>query len=169
KDRFRGLVLANTAALVPRRPLRTSAFHRFSHLPGVSTLAFRGLGFPVPILSRLQGDPRSLGPAEIRAYGWPLRSWRLRAGPLAMARMVPDREGHPTLGVLDETDAFLRSYRGPAALVWGTRDPILGRAHHRLSEALPHATVELTEAGHFLQEEVPDRLAAAIERVASAA
>jgi hypothetical protein len=44
-------------------------------------------------------------------------------------------------------------------LVWGERDPILGRALARHREALPQASVEVTQAGHFLQEEVPDGLA----------
>ena len=164
--RFTGAVFANTALLAPRRPLKPSLFHRASHLPLLSELLFRGLNFPVPILGRVQGDPRSIGPLERRAYAYPLKSWKQRAAPLGMARMVPDREGHPSLPVLDQTDAWVRGFRGPAALVWGLRDPILGRGLKRLREALPQATVTETQAGHFLQEEVPGELAAAILRVA---
>ena len=51
------------------------------------------------------------------------------------------------------------------ALVWGTRDPVLGRALKRHERALPRAPVTLTKAGHFLQEQVPGALAAAIEDV----
>lgn len=51
------------------------------------------------------------------------------------------------------------------ALVWGTRDPLLGRALDRHRRAFPRAPVTLTEAGHFLQEEVPDALAASIRDV----
>ena len=59
----------------------------------------------------------------------------------------------------------MRRFEGPAELVWGLKDPILGRSLKRMREALPHARVTETEAGHFLQEEVPELLAEAILRV----
>lgn len=166
-DRVVGAVFANTAIVDPRRPLRPTTFHRFSHLPILSELAFLGLRFPVPILSRVQGDPRSIGAFERRAYAWPFRRFRDRAGPLALARMVPHREDHPSLPLFAEMDGWARSFRGPTALVWGKRDPILGRGLKRLREAMPHARVTETEAGHFLQEEVPETLAGAIAGVAA--
>jgi haloalkane dehalogenase len=47
------------------------------------------------------------------------------------------------------------------------RDPILGRALSRHERALPRARVTRVEtAGHFLQEEVPETLAATIREVA---
>jgi haloalkane dehalogenase len=162
----RGLVLANTAVLEPARPFRPKAFHRFSHLPIVSDVAFRGLLFPVPVMHTTQGDRASIGLRERAAYAWPLRRLRDRAGPLGLARMVPDREDHPTVPLADRLGRFVRGYEGPAALVWGERDPILGRALARHREALPRASVEVTRAGHFLQEEVPDGIAAAVVRVA---
>lgn len=166
KPFLRGLVLGNTGVLEPKRPLRTTAFHRFSHMPLISDLAFRGLPFPVPVLDRAQGDRRSIGAREKAAYAWPLRRMRDRAAPLGLARMVPDREDHPSVPFLDRLGAFVLAYEGPAALVWGERDPILGRALKRHREALPQASVEATSAGHFLQEEVPDELARAVRSVA---
>lgn len=166
---LRGLVLGNTSVLEPRRPLHTTSFHRFSHMPVASDLAFRGLLFPVPVMHRVQGDPRSIGAREKAAYAWPLRHLRDRAAPLGLARMVPDRDDHPSLPTLDRLGAFVRAYEGPAALVWGERDPILGRALARHREALPRATVVTTRAGHFLQEEVPDELARAVLEIAARA
>jgi cis-3-alkyl-4-acyloxetan-2-one decarboxylase len=166
-ERVHGLVLGNTAVLPPARPFRSKAFHRFSHAPVLSDVLFRGLGFPLPILDRVQGDPRSIGLREKLAYAWPLRRMRDRAGPLGLARMVPDAEAHPSTAALDRIGAWVESWHGPAALVWGTRDPILGRALKRHREALPQARVTETEAGHFLQEEVPEALAEAIDHVAS--
>ena len=160
-----GVVLANTSVLVPKRPVST-AFHRFSKLPLASDAVFRGLGFPQSALWLAQGDRRSLlrGPAA-RAYRWPLRRVRDRVAPLAMARMVPDGPDHPSIDSLHEGQTWLESFEGPMALVWGKRDPILGRALARHERAFPRAPVTTTGAGHFLQEQVPHALAAAIEDV----
>lgn len=163
-----GLVFGNTAVLQPARPFRSKAFHRFSHLPIVSDLAFRGLLFPIPALRSVQGDRSSLGAKELAAYAWPLLGLTDRAGPLGLARMVPDSEQHPTTAVMDAIGAHMRGAdeRARMALVWGRRDPILGRALERHRQAFPRASVRETEAGHFLQEEVPDALAEAIREVA---
>ena len=158
----RGLLLMNTAVLRPARPPRATAFHHFAHAPILSELAFFGALFPVPVLSRAQGDRGSIGRAEVRAYAFPFARFRDRAGPLGLARMVPNRAGHPSLEPLDEIGEWVERYRGPTSLIWGTRDPILGRSLRRHREALSHATIETTQAGHFLQEEVPDEIAAAL-------
>ena len=160
-----GIVLSNTAVLRPARPFRPKAFHKFSHMPVVSDLAFRGLGFPLSTLHKVQGDPASIGPLERKAYHNPLARIADRAAPLGLARMVPNSEEHPTTRTLDAIGAFVESYEGPAELVWGTRDPILGGALRRQRRALPDARVTETQAGHFLQEEVPEVLAAAISRL----
>jgi pimeloyl-ACP methyl ester carboxylesterase len=54
----------------------------------------------------------------------------------------------------------------PWHLVWGMRDPILGKALRRHERDSPQAPVTRTQAGHFLQEEVSEALAAAVEDVA---
>lgn len=165
KGRVTALVMGNTALLRPKTPIRTTAFHRFARVPVLSDLVFRGLNFPVPILHRVQGDPSSIRGDVARAYAFPLRRIRDRIAPLALARMVPDREDHPSMPELGRVEEWVRAFRGPAALVWGTKDPILGRALKRMREVLPRAMIEETDAGHFLQEEVPGKLAEAIRTV----
>ncbi len=167
-EKVHGLVLANTSVVRPKRPFRPKPFHRFSHAPIVSDIAFRFGGFPLPVLSRVQGDRTSIGGFERRAYRWPLRHVRDRAAPLALARMVPDREDHPSVPLLDAIGGWVESFEGPAGLVWGQRDPILGRGLKRHRAVLPQAHVVETDAGHFLQEEVPEELAREVLRVASA-
>lgn len=165
-DRVRGLVFGNTSVLAPANP-RGTAFHRFARLPLVSDFVFRVLGFPQRDLSKAQGDRSSIQGDVSRAYRWPLRHFRDRAAPLAMARMVPDSANHPSMDALRRGEAFVTAFEGPVELVWGTKDPILGRALGKHEKALPQARVTRTEAGHFLQEEVPDELAAAVRRVAA--
>lgn len=164
-NRVRGAVFANTGVLAPRRPLRVTSFHRFSHTPLISDAVFRLGSFPQRGLHRVQGDPRSIGSLERRAYMWPLRRLRDRAAPIGLARMVPNSASHASLPHFDYIDAWIRGFQGPVGLVWGTKDPILGRGLRRHKEALPNARVWETEAGHFLQEEVPEELAEAIRWV----
>lgn len=164
-DRVAGVVLANTSVLVPTRP-RGTTFHRFARVPVISDLVFRGLGFPQSVLWAVQGDHRSLLLDEAAAaYRWPLRRRADRIAPLALARMVPDAPDHPSMAPLRRGQAWLEAFQGPLALVWGTRDPIFGRVLWRHEAAFPHAPVTITAAGHFLQEQVPLALAAAIEDV----
>src|SRR5439155_570410 len=56
--RFTAAVFANTTVLAPRRPIKTALFHRIARLPVLSTLLFRGAGFPLPVLGSVQGDRR---------------------------------------------------------------------------------------------------------------
>lgn len=164
-DRFAGVVLANTSVLVPGHP-RGTWFHRFARVPVVADLVFRGLGFPQGALWIAQGDRASIKGEVAAAYRWPLRRLADRAGPLALARMVPSSAAHPSIPALRRAEAWIRGFTGPMALVWGERDPILGKALRRHVEAFPAATVTRTQAGHFLQEEVPDEIAAAVRDVA---
>jgi haloalkane dehalogenase len=134
----------------------------------VSELVFRGLGFPQTALWTVQGDKRSIRGDVARAYRYPLRKLSDSAAPLALARMVPDSLEHPSIAALGRAQVVVTGYQGPAEVVWGDRDPVLGRVRTHIERLLPNARVTRTEAGHFLQEEVPGPIAAAIRRVAAA-
>jgi len=164
-----GLVLMNTLAESLRVGGRTPFFHRFSRWPVISDVAFRLLGFPLNALATVQGDPNSISGEVAAAYRWPLARAADRVAPLALARMVPSSADHPSAPGLRRCHAFLNAFSGPTALVWGKRDPILGHSLHRMERVLPRARVTQTRAGHFLQEEVPLEIAAAIRDVAQRA
>ena len=167
RDRVAGLVVCNTAISPPKKGFKPNIFHRFARWPVVSDLVFRFGQFPQAFMAVAQGDKR-LDPRAIAAYMAPLVDPRDNAAPLALARMVPDGHHHPSIPALERCQAFVSSYDGPAAIVWGQRDPVLGRMLSWIEKNLPHAAVTRTQAGHFLQEEVPDDIAAAIEGVAHA-
>ncbi len=168
--RLRGLVLGNTAISPPGPEFKPTLFHRLSQLPVVSDLLFRRLGFPLGVLHRTQGDPSSIRGDVARAYRWPLRTRADRAAPLALARMVPDSiDVHPSIAGLRITHELFATAQIPISIVWGEKDPILGRVVGHLARTRPDAKVLRTPAGHFLQEEVPELLADAILDVASRA
>ena len=51
----------------------------------------------------------------------------------------------------------------PALLPWGDADPVLGAERDRMAAALPRAQVHvLTGAGHYIQEDAPEEIAAAV-------
>jgi len=162
---IKAAVFGNTA-LGPPKSFKTTSFHRFAHMPVVSDIAFRAFNFPVRSMRKVQGDPKSIDDTAMKAYEFPLPSWGYRAAPLAMARMVPNKPDHPSIPVLEESQQWAEGFEGPVRLVWGTKDPILGRALKRMKGLFPQAEVTETQAGHFLQEEVPDELAQAILAIA---
>lgn len=161
-ERVRAAVWGNTSVLAPAKRIKATAFHRFANRPVVSDIAFRLFNFPVPVMHKVQGDPASIAAFEKKAYTYPLRKVGDRVAPLALARMVPNAWEHPTVKMLQRSDAWAREFKGPVQLVWGMRDPILGRSLKRMQEAFPQASTTETQAGHFLQEEVPEELAKAI-------
>lgn len=167
RERLAGLVLLNTVIGPPRPGFRPTAFHRFARLPIVSDLAFRVAGFPQIALHLAQGDRHSIRGEVARAYRYPLRHVRDRVAPLALARMVPDSQHHPSIAGLRVCQELVERFDGPAAIVWGDRDPVLGRVRRHVERSLPNARVTVTAAGHFLQEEVPTAIAAAIRHVAT--
>ncbi len=169
-SRLRGLVLGNTAISPPHDKFKPTLFHRLSQLPIASDLLFVRLGFPLRQLHLSQGDRSSIRGDVAKAYRWPLASREDRAAPLALARMVPNsKDAHPSIPALQITDQVFESVKVPISLVWGMKDPILGRVINHLERMRPDAKITRTQAGHFLQEEVPDLLADEILDVASRA
>ena len=162
---LKGLIVLNTALRPPHPGFRPTLFHRFSNLPLVSDFVFRILGFPQNVLHRTQGDPSSISGPVARAYRYPLRRISDRIAPLALARMVPSSLNHPSVRELTVCEELIRAFPGPCRIVWGEKDPILGRALKRMMEILPHAPVQRTRAGHFIQEEEPEAIARAVREV----
>lgn len=162
---LKGLVILNTTVRPPKPNFKPTWFHRLSQMPLISDVLFRGFGFPQRRLSIVQGDPKSISGKVARAYLYPLKGWTKNAAPLALARMVPNSHQHPSVLALKEVEEMTRAFSGPAAIVWGKRDPILGRVLNSIKAVLPQASVELTEAGHFIQEEEPAKIAKAIQEV----
>lgn len=165
KARVTGMVFGNTVVGPPRPGFKPSAFHRFARLPLVSDAVFRLGGFPQNLMTLSQGDRTSLLGRAALGYMWPLRRLRDRTAPLALARMVPDGPDHPSIPALERCQATFTGLRVPMAAVWGLRDPILGGVITHLERLRPDLKVTRTQAGHFLQEEVPGELADAIRDV----
>jgi haloalkane dehalogenase len=165
RERLAGLVILNTGVTPPRGGFRPTFFHRLAHVPVVSELLFQRLPFPQAVLGFAQGDRASIRGDVARAYRWPLRKVADRVAPLALARLVPDSQEHPSIPAFRTCEKLLTSFGGPIEIVWGLRDPLLSRIVNHLERLLPKARVTRTQAGHFLQEEVPLEIAQAVARL----
>jgi haloalkane dehalogenase len=105
---------------------------------------------------------------ETRAgYAEPFPTPESKAGVLAFPELVPAEPGHPNTAPMDRVREALRSWTKPALVVWGAEDRALPPSlAHAFAELIPGAGTPLVldGAGHFLQEDRPDEVAAAIVR-----
>lgn len=160
-----GAVVLNTLLTPPKPGFRPTSFHRiFSTRLG--DIASRYIGLPQRALRFVQGDRSSISGAVSRAYTYPLKREFGNEAVAALVRMVPDKMDHPSVPLLEEVATFAGGFSGPAAIVWGRSDPILGRVLGRAQRLFRQASTTDTDAGHFLQEEVPRQVADAIRSVA---
>jgi haloalkane dehalogenase len=113
------------------------------------------------------GTARGLGDEVRAAYDAPFPTADSKAGALAFPDLVPTEPEHPSAAAMNRVRDALRSWEKPAHVIWGAADSVLPpRVGERFVELIPGATgPELIEdASHFLQEDAPDEVAAAILR-----
>lgn len=159
-----GLVVMNTSIGPPKPGFKPTLFHRvFSTRLG--EWAARWFSLPHAAMHLAQADRRSIGRTVRRAYTHPLRGRRGHEAVVEAVRMVPQDMDHPSIPFLEEGGRAAESFEGPKAIVWGDKDPVLGKLRRRVTRQLPDAEVTVTDAGHFLQEEVPPEIATAIRSV----
>jgi len=160
-----GLIVMNTAITAPKDGFKPTWFHSLSQIPLVSDFLFRVLNFPLSALHRFANIPGSFSKDVMKAYKYPLRKFKDNSGPLALARMVPNNMNHPSVPLEKEIEEFLQKYNGPAQIVWGMNDPVMWKLRRRTSRLLPQAKVVKTEAGHFVQEETPEKVIDSIKEI----
>ena len=111
------------------------------------------------------GTARGL-PDDVRAgYDAPFPTAESKAGALAFPELVPTEPNHPSAAAMLRVRDALPGWRKPALVVWGAEDAVLpAHVAERFVELLPNAQgpLLLEGASHFLQEDRPDELAAAI-------
>jgi haloalkane dehalogenase len=165
-DRVSRLVVLNT--LVPQRPGRDGRLPapiRVVRMPLVGELLVQGLAvFNRVFVPRAIRNPRQRTPVVLAAYDRVQGNWQERSGTLAFPRLIPVRADDPGAELFEREERWLRGFRGPALIVWGTADPILDRrALEAWRERLPRAQVlEIPDASHFPQEDAPERV---VERI----
>ena len=161
----KGAVILNTGFGAPTEKRDISSVHAMLKRPLVGELIAETMDKMFSSLPGVQGDPESLSDSVLKLYQQPLLDAGNIKAPLAMARMVPDGPEHESAAAFREVEAYASTLDIPAEIVWGSKDPILGAMLPNTHAFFPDAPLTKTDAGHFLQEEVPEQIAAAIVRV----
>jgi cis-3-alkyl-4-acyloxetan-2-one decarboxylase len=162
RERLRGLVLTNTWAW--ELPSFVPPFVREFRTEGLGEiLALGGNLFVESIPGGMAR--REVDPVMMDAYRAPFPDYWSRAGTLAFQREIPLTERDRSAPLMGSIHERLPQLDVPALLVWGMRDPVFQPVFlEQWREVLPQAqTVELPEASHFLVEDDPDAVTAAIE------
>ena len=160
-DRFARLALMNTAAFRSKAiPWRIAA----CRIPLLGPLAVRGLNAFAGAATFMAVE-RPLPPAVKAGYLRPYRSWADRIAVLRFVQDIPLSPRHPSYGTLAEIEAGLAGIADkPTLLVWGMKDwcftpAFLAEFRRRFPRA---EVVEIADAGHYVFEDAPDRLLAAL-------
>ncbi len=163
---LKGAVVMNTGFRAPRAPMDLSRAHALVKTPLVGELVVEALSSVFfARLPRVQGDPATMPPRVMDLYRRPLEDSGNAKATLALMRMVADGPDHASSPALRHIERYVEGLDIPVELVWGMNDPILGRGLPFMQKIFPTAPVTETEAGHFLQEEVPEIIAAALLRI----
>ena len=162
---LKGAVLLNTGFNAPTMNIDLSPAHATVKTPIIGELILEVFFSIFERLGGVQGDPESWTPEVAKLYGKPLFDNGNAKAPLAMMRMVTDGPNHPSTPAMIQIEEYVKTLDIPSEIVWGMKDPILGKALTRMQQNFPDAPVIQTDAGHFLQEEVPIEIANALIRV----
>lgn len=154
------IVIMNTWAWPVNHDPYYIAFSGFVGGPIGRMLIQRNNFFANTIMRQAFGDKQKLTPAAHAQYLKALDNPDDRTGCMVFPKQIIDSS--PWLASLWEKIGVLRNK--PVLIVWGMKDIAFREKELRhWQQAFPAArTVELATVGHFVQEEAPDELAAAV-------
>jgi pimeloyl-ACP methyl ester carboxylesterase len=100
----------------------------------------------------------------MEAYRAPFPDYWSRVAPLAFQREIPLTERDRSAALIGSIHERLGQLDVPVQLVWGMRDPVFQPVFlDQWRELFPRAQVlKLADASHFLVEDSPDEVTAAI-------
>ena len=164
-ERFSRFVLFNTGAF---RPWFIPWRIRLCRIPLLGRLAVQGANLFLQAAFRMAlADRHRLSPTAREGYLAPYGDWSSREAIYRFVQDIPASPSHPTYRTLAEIEDRLSSLGHlPWLLVWGMRDWCFTPAClDKFIELVPTAEVHrLTDVGHWIVEEAPDRVIPIVER-----
>ncbi|GAA0632666.1 haloalkane dehalogenase [Sporichthya brevicatena] len=157
-DRFARVVASNTGLPTGDQDM-PAVWHRFRE--SVQSAPSLDIGRFVAA-----GCVRGLSPEARAAYDAPFPEERFKAGPRAMPSLVPYRPDDPASEANRAAWKVLTAWERPFLTAFSDSDPITGAMGPILRRAIPGAAgldhPTIANAGHFVQEDAPADLAAAV-------
>lgn len=153
-DRFAKLFIANGFLPIAERP-STPAFNIWRGFAKYSPWFDAGRIVDI-------GTTRHMARTVRAAYNAPFPDKRYQAGARAFPQLVPTSPSDPAIPANRAAWDVLGHWDKPVLCVFGTRDPILGKADGPLIRHIPGAAGQphaRIEAGHFIQEDAGPELA----------
>jgi haloalkane dehalogenase len=156
-ERIERLVILDTGVWSGRAPSET--WLRFRE-------AVRSVGGELDVARLVEsGTQHGLSDGVRAAYDAPFPTPESKAGVLAFPELVPVEPDHPTAAALEPVRAGLARWDKPAHVIWGAEDAVIPQAvAERFIKLIPGATGPefIAGAGHFLQEDAAEEVAATI-------
>ena len=112
------------------------------------------------------GTAQGLSDDVRAAYDAPFPTPESKAGTRAFPELVPTEPEHPSTAPMNRVRDALRDWHKPALVLWGAQDSVLSpRIAEHFVELIPGAKgpLLLDGASHFLQEDRPAEVTAAID------
>jgi len=160
EERFERLVILNTGIGGGSAP--SPAWLRFRAV-------VRELGGALDIGRLVEaGTAQGLSEEVRTAYDAQFPTPESKAGALAFPDLVPAEPDHPNTAPMNRVREALRGWQKPTLVAWGAEDTVLPPAiAQAFVDLIPGAQGPLliAGAGHFLQEDRPQEVAAAIARL----
>lgn len=157
-DRFERLVLLNTFLSTGQAPPNL-AFRLWQSFARYSPV------LPVRLLMQV-ATVRWLPRNVLRAYAAPFPNRNAKAGAKIFPLLVPVDKSDPAVPAMRATFRALRRWEKPALVIFSDKDPILGGLDDIFRRLIPGAQdqpkITIRNAGHFLQEDRAEEIAAHI-------
>ena len=110
---------------------------------------------------------RGLSDEAMAAYDAPFPTPESKAGPIMFPEQVPTEPEHPNAAPMLAIREAMKEWQKPALVLFGDSDPIFPpEVAERIAELIPGAlpAETIANAGHFVQEDAGEEVAARIVR-----
>lgn len=164
KDRFKKIILFNTAAFPPPYiPFRI----RVCRWPIVGKIGLQGLNLFARAATKMATEQKG-GLSKLVADGLlaPYDNWSNRIATYKFVKDIPLKKSHPTWDVLANIESKLQAVsQMPIMMVWGMKDWCFRpECLERLQGHWPNAEVhKMADAGHYVIEDEAERVQQFVE------
>jgi haloalkane dehalogenase len=161
-ERFKSFVITNTAAFTDEHiPWRIGVCK--NPVGEWAIRKFNAFAWPATFMA----VERPLTPLIKKGYLFPYGNYQDRIATAKFVRDIPMNKTHPSFQTLNQIGKALPGLIRPTTFVWGMKD-FCFTPHflRRWQQTYPHAkSIELTKVGHYVMEDAPEAVLAALSEM----